>query len=315
MTDASHDAMMQGFFGSPPKSTEKIYAYDGPKQWGKRFQQAAIAKGIDCRLFTNPAEVDEPTWVRLDQQGEWREKTKQAATVALSPSATEALWYDDKVAQYPILKKYLPPTHVFKQRKRALDYAASCEYPLVSKSAEGASAGNVRLLHTQDDAINEAMDAFGNGLPLKYGRKQKGYVYWQQFIPHDHDNRVCIIGNYYYGAKQYTRSGGWTASGSGKGEVFTQPNGTMEYASRVAREIGTSWMAFDILPSGHITEMSCSWGIGITKGAPVFHRETGECIGLAKDVIFDVAVDRFVRLIPANNNAPAAAETRHPDTH
>ena len=276
----------------------KIYAYDGPKQWGKRFQQAAIAKGIDCRLFTDPAEVDGPAWVRMDQQGEWRDKTKLAATVALSPSRAEALWYDDKVAQYDVLKKYLPPTKLIKQRKRAIDYASTCDFPLVSKSAEGASAGNVRLIHKRVDAAIEAHAAFSeNGLAIRHGRKQKGYVYWQQFIPHDHDNRVCIIGDYYYGAKQFTRSGGWTASGSGEGEVFMQPNDVMQFASLVAREIGTSWMAFDILPTGHITEMSCSWGIGITKDAPVFHRETGECIGLAKDVIFDVAVDRFMEMV------------------
>ena len=276
----------------------KIYAYDGPKQWGKRFQQAAIAKGIDCRLFTDPAEVDGPAWVRMDQQGEWREKTKQAATVALSPSPAETLWYDDKVAQYDVLKKWLPPTRVIKQRKRAMDYLLDSEYPLVSKSAEGASAGNVRLLENETAAVAEINDVFSaDGMAMRYGRKQKGYVYWQKFIPHDHDNRVCIIGDYCYGAKQFTRSRGWTASGSGRGEVFTQPNDVMKFASDVAREIGTDWMAFDILPTGHITEMSCSWGIGITKDAPVFHRETGDCIGLAKDVIFDVAVDRFMEMV------------------
>jgi glutathione synthase/RimK-type ligase-like ATP-grasp enzyme len=266
-----------------------LYAYQGPKQWGERFQKAAKQLGHECKLFTMPEQVPPGAraWVRLDQQGQWRETTKSVVNrlhkrgVIVFPGPKETHWYDNKWAQLEILKPFLPETVVLTNQAAAIAYARSTRYPMVSKSSEGASSANVRLLHSEADALKEIRQVFGEGLRISHGRIQSGYVYYQRFVPGlDKDYRIIVAGDMVFGLERRTRPGDFRASGSG---VFKPIFMTTEhekraakYAVNIANSIKTKWCAFDIVfdqtDKAFVLEISSSWLAEAYKNCPMFNR-------------------------------------------
>jgi glutathione synthase/RimK-type ligase-like ATP-grasp enzyme len=148
----------------------------------------------------------------------------------------------------------LIPTYVFFSKEEALSWAKNYSFPAVFKLRGGAGSSNVRLVKHQKDAIKLINKAFGKGFrqydPLvllkdkimKYRKKEanltsvikeilhfivpyqieksksreKGYVYFQEFIPNcDHDIRIQFIGDKCYAMKRYTRKNDFRASGGG----------------------------------------------------------------------------------------------------
>jgi glutathione synthase/RimK-type ligase-like ATP-grasp enzyme len=148
----------------------------------------------------------------------------------------------------------LPPAWVFYDKQEALNWAKSTKFPKVFKLRGGAGSQNVRLVHSQKEAAQLIRKAFGRGLPnydawgsmkerwrkfrlgksdakdlLKglvrffipppYARAkghEKGYVYFQEFIPdNDHDIRVVVIGDKAIALKRMVRKNDFRASGSG----------------------------------------------------------------------------------------------------
>jgi hypothetical protein len=240
----------------------RLWAYDDPKGWGKAFQIAAKAAGHRSWLFTSAQNVadGEAAFVRLDQQGAQRDVSKGLLArlaergIRTLPTAQEGVWYDDKLAQYGALAKWMPETWVENSREAAESRmeALSIEsaFPIISKAAEGAGSGNVRVLGSEDEAWAEIVAVFGTGLPLKYGRLQQGYTYWQRLVPeNDWDYRVCVVGNYAYGLVRQNRPGTVFASGSGKFRLLTltddRERAAMTLAWEITAAIDTRWMAYD----------------------------------------------------------------------
>lgn len=163
--------------------------------------------------------------------------------------------FDDKVGQkylFEAVKASFVPSYVFYTKKEALDWISKTTFPKVFKLRGGASAANVKLVHNATEARNLVRKAFGRGfadgtesvkerfrkykegkVPISYVVKgvgrlfiksdfaklsspEKGYIYFQDFVPNnDYDIRVCIVNNKAFALKRLVRKGDFRASGSG----------------------------------------------------------------------------------------------------
>ena len=149
----------------------------------------------------------------------------------------------------------LVPSYVFYTKKEAIDWIEKTTFPKVFKLRGGAGASNVKLARTKNEARKFVNKAFGRGFP-QFGRMQylkerykkwrsgqdtllgvgkgiyrlfvptefskmhgreKGYVYFQDFIPDNKfDIRIVVIGNNKaFGLKRMVRKDDFRASGSG----------------------------------------------------------------------------------------------------
>lgn len=184
----------------------------------------------------------------------------------------------------------LVETSVFHNERDALNWTEKTSFPKVFKLRGGAGSKNVMLVQTKSKAKQLIIRAFNKGFPLNnkksgftdrlwvlqrdkgfksivhvfkgLGRlafprkeltllqRQKGYVYFQDFIPgNDFDDRVVIIGNRAIAIRRCNRKNDFRASGSGliyhNPELF--PKETIETAFRVAKKIDSQSMAFDFV--------------------------------------------------------------------
>lgn len=149
----------------------------------------------------------------------------------------------------PLVKSY-----VFYDKRQALAWVEKTSFPKVFKLSGGAGSANVKLIKSESQARRIINRAFGKGFeqydrigglkdrikkykvgigtffnvlkgvvrlinPPKYSKllpREKGYVYFQEFIPNNNfDVRVIVIGNRAFAVKRYVRENDFRASGSG----------------------------------------------------------------------------------------------------
>lgn len=143
---------------------------------------------------------------------------------------------------------------VFYTKKEALEWVANASFPKVFKLRGGAGSSNVKLAKDRAMAVSLVNRAFGSGFSqyqafdnlkerfrkyrkgktgvkdvlkgvvrlakppafAKVGGKERGYIYFQEFIPgNDHDIRVVVIGDKAYAIKRLVRENDFRASGGG----------------------------------------------------------------------------------------------------
>jgi len=183
----------------------------------------------------------------------------------------------------------LVPTYVFYDLKEALSWIDQASFPKVFKLRKGAGSSNVKLVHGATEARVIAKRAFSSGFsPVShYGQDavkryraaqrrgdllsvvrripqalatirdrrkmmglEKGYVYFQDFIPeNDFDTRVTVIGDRAFAYTRNVRPGDFRASGSGDvvydmGRINRK---CVEVAFDVTQKIGSQSMAFDFV--------------------------------------------------------------------
>jgi len=148
----------------------------------------------------------------------------------------------------------LVPSYVFYDKKEAIEWVNQTTFPKVFKLRGGAGSANVQLVPTKKDAIRLVNKAFGKGFPqfnrrgnlkerirkYKEGKDtlwgvckgigrlfiatelakmvgpEKGYVYFQDFIPNNaYDIRIVIVSDKAFGIKRLVRKNDFRASGSG----------------------------------------------------------------------------------------------------
>lgn len=146
------------------------------------------------------------------------------------------------------------PSYVFYTKREAMKWIDKTDFPKVFKLRGGAGAMNVKLAHSKREAKKLVSRAFGKGFSqydgwghvkesvrkLKQGKanlsavakdmvrlfvkpdyakmlsNEKGYAYFQDFIPNNNfDVRVCVVGDKAYAIKRNCRKGDFRASGSG----------------------------------------------------------------------------------------------------
>ena len=148
----------------------------------------------------------------------------------------------------------LVPSYVFYTKHEAINWANSNAFPKVFKLRGGAGSANVRLVKSKNIAKKLINQAFERGFShfnrlaylderlkkYKAGRdtlwgvckgigrliistefekmspREKGYIYFQDFIPNNQfDIRVIVIGNKAFAIKRMVRKNDFRASGSG----------------------------------------------------------------------------------------------------
>lgn len=263
---------------------------------------AAGRAGVGCKLFNTADEVPagERAFVRLDQQAEQRALSKgmvaslAARGVITLPTAEEAQWYDDKLAQLAVIGHHMPRTLLLKDTNTAVDSMRRMSLPFVSKAREGAASANVRLIRTAREAEEEIKLAFTAGISISGNRRQKGYLLWQDFVAgNECDYRVCVVGERYFGLVRQNRADLPFASGSGNFRPLTlsDERERVAFAKAVAltKELGTQLMAYDLVFDAHrplVLEMSSSWKPYAYALCPAFD-EAGKPTGEYGGEMFD----------------------------
>ncbi len=182
----------------------------------------------------------------------------------------------------------LVSSYVFYSKKEALSWAKQTDFPKVFKLRGGAGSQNVKLVKTRPDAKALINRAFGRGFSQYDGwsnlkervrkfRKgkttlfdlakgiarllyktefarvrgnEKGYVYFQEFIPdNDSDIRVIVIDQKAFAIKRMVRDNDFRASGSGTflydKELFDVD--TIKLALEIAAKLKSQCVAFDFV--------------------------------------------------------------------
>lgn len=148
----------------------------------------------------------------------------------------------------------LVPSYVFYDKTNALRWVETTSFPKVFKLRKGAGSAHVKLVPNRSKAKKLVRKAFSGGFSqydkianlkdrwykykngntglwnvikgvLRFGKttnfarvagKEKGYIYFQDFIPgNDYDIRVIVIADKAFAIKRIVREGDFRASGSG----------------------------------------------------------------------------------------------------
>ena len=182
----------------------------------------------------------------------------------------------------------LVPSYVFYDKKEALEWVAKIEFPKVFKLRGGAGSANVKLVNSKRYAQKLIKKAFGKGfgqfnrlgylkerwrefcigqdsiwgvlkgfarlaVPTEFAKiagNEKGYVYFQKFIPNNaYDTRVIVIGDKIFAVRRYCRENDFRASGSGiKGydpSLFDKR--CLEIAWDVSSKLGLQCCSYDFV--------------------------------------------------------------------
>ncbi len=203
----------------------------------------------------------------------------------------------------------LVPTYAFYDKEAALNWIEKTTFPKVFKLRGGASSINVKLVKNKSQARKLAQKSFSRGYPfigkidgLKYRfwrlrrdrdfksvihvlkglvrlfippagthllPRQKGYIYFQTFIPgNKYDDRIVVIGNRAIAVRRYVRKNDFRASGSGvKGyDPAMFPNKSIQIAFDITKRLNTQSLAFDFIYNSDneplLTEISYAYIIG-----------------------------------------------------
>lgn len=200
----------------------------------------------------------------------------------------------------------LVPSYVFYDKKQALKWAEETDYPKVFKLKGGAGASNVKLVQSFTDTTNLINQAFGRGFSqfdrigylkerfnkFKKGQdtfigvlkglfrvfiipefakqqpEEKGYIYFQEFIPNNKtDYRIKVINDKCWGFQRKVRDNDFRASGSGNliFDVGSIPLEMVKISLEIARKLQLQSVAFDFVIDENnkplIVEISYGFGI------------------------------------------------------
>lgn len=237
--------------------------------------------------------------------------------IPVFPAWTDYSHYDDKIAQYLLLAQFglaQPPTFVSWNKTEALEYAAGCCYPLVSKASTGAGSANVQLLKNRREAEKFIQQVFSRGRKTFFKNQlQKDYVLWQQFLPGNAGDwrLVCLADGTVFGFFRRNRPGGWQASGSGSIECTRPPEALLEGSLHATRVLQAEVMSYDWLQDEQgnwlIAEISTIWGDPDThtrfyQQSPLYTRTTDGWVEQAStdsiaERLVDLLVQRIWRLV------------------
>lgn len=184
----------------------------------------------------------------------------------------------------------IAPSMIFYDKSSALEWVNKTSFPKVFKLKNGASGSNVRIVKNKKKAIKLIKRSFGKGfpqynglgrlketvrtfrrgkatklaliksfirlfVPTKFSRwsaKERGYCYFQDFIPNNgFDTRVIVIGDKAFAMKNLIRANDFRASNSGD-FLFERADINEEcikLAFEAQKRMGSQSMGFDIIES------------------------------------------------------------------
>ncbi len=230
---------------------------------------------------------------------------EKAGKVVFPNTASGTLFDDKVGEKYLLEAIGAPvvPSYVFYTKQEALDWITKTTFPKVFKLRGGAGSANVMLARTAADAKKLVRKAFGKGFPqysswsnlkerirkyrlgktdlkdvlkgvarffvkpefAKMHGSEKGYVYFQDFIPNNnYDTRIVVIGSKYaMGEVRYCRKGDFRASGSSEFDYVNISTKILKEAFLAAKKLGMQSVAFDfILHEGKPLIVEYCYGFG-----------------------------------------------------
>tara|TARA_Y100000589_G_C27178833_1_gene639868 strand:- start:1355 stop:2368 length:1014 start_codon:yes stop_codon:yes gene_type:complete len=181
-------------------------------------------------------------------------------------------------------------TYIFYEENAANTFIESSDYPLVFKLNRGAGSSNVFLIKSKSEAQKIVRKAFSKGFNAidrgnlwkdarrelshkfcksnlikllkatyrlifktefeKMSPKEKGVVYFQEFIPkNDFDIRIIVVGNKAFGVRRYCRPNDFRASGSGRitYEKSELDEECVKISFKIAKKTRTQSLALDFV--------------------------------------------------------------------
>lgn len=241
----------------------KIWCYEDAHNWGAMLARAAQARGHEAHMFDEPRKPDQGyVFMHMHHHPQVRLLHKRMmAIMAMNPSLVlvpeyrSSNLYDDKIEQARQLSKWMPRTQIYYSpgaAKRAL--ALGLKFPLISKTSEGASSHNVRLVSSEDEARREIKEAFSDlGIKCRYGQVQRGYLLWQEFVEgNEGDIRIIAIGRKRLILRRYNRKDRPMASGSGNLKPIVDLSdpeilSALETANQFFRDEDFRWCGIDLI--------------------------------------------------------------------
>ena len=190
-----------------------------------------------------------------------------------------------------------PKTYCFYNKEEALNFLMISNYPIVAKFNIGASGSGVKILHSKNEASQYVEKSFSKtGAPKRWGpnlsqgniikrglfylkapeeiskkisiykaRKedsQSGFVILQEYIPHDFEWRIVVIGDSYFAHKKLKINE--KASGSTLKNYDNPSKKLFDFAKAIMGKYGFNSQAIDIFETNNekllINEMQCMFG-------------------------------------------------------
>jgi len=215
--------------------------------------------------------------------------------VTCYPSFAEAVLYEDKIAQFDLLRHYGLPvidTFVSHSEEEAMGHLASCAYPVVWKLTAGSGSFGVELALDRRSAerwVRRVFSFSGRSTYWPYVG-QKNYVYLQRLVPNaGYDVRVAVVGSMVFGYHRDVPRGEFRASGMNLLRWDPPSLESMRVARRVAEALDLPHVAVDMLSdrsgkdlkviefsSFFQMESPCQLRPGGVPGAFVFDEPEGE---------------------------------------
>lgn len=216
------------------------------------------------------------------------------------PSLEEILIYENKrfLSGWMAANQIPHPfTRVFYFKTEAIDFISTCVFPIVAKTNIGASGSGVKILKNRYEALKYISRCFhGSGAPRRWGPNfekggviergayyilhpfdikkkiekyrikkqdsQKGFVIFQEYIPHNFEWRVVRIGNSFFAHKKLKL--GDKASGSLIKKYNNPPLAIFDFVKKITDKHHFYSQAIDIFEShdrGYmVNEMQCIFG-------------------------------------------------------
>ena len=215
------------------------------------------------------------------------------------PSLDEVLIHENKIFQSYWLKANglpHPATTVFYHEDEALAFARTTELPVVAKLNIGSSGKGVRVIKARDDVMKYVEEIFSEGKKSRSGPNlergewlrralkvfssrnlfiekmsryrairedvQRGFVLFQEYIPHDFEWRAVRIGDSYFAHRKVRVKD--MASGSLVKEYVAPPHELLDFLKEVTDSFGFRSMSMDLFEvergSYLINEMQCVFG-------------------------------------------------------
>lgn len=264
-----------------------LNVYDTGHEWVPELMKAAVARGFPARQIRHESLIKPGTMFFMPNQFPAQALERDLATALdlyLVPNlcwitdTTQLAAYEEKRFQTALWASWMPETCLAYTIQDALDWLDDAEFPIISKSAFGSASLNVRFLANHVAALEELDTVFGPGLLARRGPgpgvRQKGYVIWQKFIPHDFTWRVTIIGDKFQVYKRFNYDDRPMACPSAVKQTEPVPmcekvESLLEWAKQFFKAAGTKWCAIDVLeePTGTLSrwrllETSLAWARG-----------------------------------------------------
>ena len=198
--------------------------------------------------------------------------------------------YDDKIKEYYLSMCYDLPmvqSWIFWDRKKAIAWSKTANYPLVFKLKGGASSTNVMMVKDKLEAKNLIIKMFSSGiysnkLPLfkstrhldfniknwirnrlrfvyktmkrkdynLFWQVNKNYVFFQKYLPNNKfDTRVTLLGDRAFAFRRFNRTGDFRSSGSGQKDYCSDKIDPeiIKTAFKIGSKLKFQSMAFDFL--------------------------------------------------------------------